>query len=341
MTVIAKLKSRVGKSPAEQRTLWCSECADERITFQTMPVAGAFTMLTFNMYYGQVNTRKGNPKRGKAIDVTEYEILFKRGIHVICLQEVVLGPLPTGSEGNTEASYRARGPYWERWVRMYPNALFASSYKQLLAMAHKHGYDAYECAAVPSSMYKQGFGNVIFVHRTVPVRSHRCVRNAMGSLSKYTPSEQENRSIISLSLDAPSLGRIHIANTHFSEKPSETAQGETSHEIMAKRIVKHLNVFPRSVVVGDFNKSDPASTPEAHMQYYTVAFDKDKDTRMYDVFRGAGYSQIQGGYASAWNARQPDQVLWKGVPPPSITQVFPWNGKYVLSDHGAFLLQWT
>lgn len=345
MSVHSKLRARAGKPPADQRKMWCGECATEKSTFRTMTPSGSFTMLSFNMYYGQVNTRNGNPKRGKAIDVSEYEILFTRGIHVICLQEVVLGPLPEerlSSEGHTEASYRSRGGHWERWTRLYPNSLFTESYKLLLSMADRHGYDAYECGAVPSSMYRQGFGNVTFVHRSVPVGTPRCVRNAMGRLSRYQPPEQENRSIVSLEVEAPCFeGRVRIANTHFSEKPSKVRGGETSHEIMARRVVRHLNASPRCVVVGDFNKSDPHTTPESYMAHYTVAFDKDSDSRLYKVFRGAGYSQVRGDYASAWNARQPDQVLWRGVKAPRVTQVFPWNGRYVLSDHSAFLLEWN
>jgi endonuclease/exonuclease/phosphatase family metal-dependent hydrolase len=352
-SVETKLISRRGETPASQRTRWFKECSVEPGNMLALQVNQNtdLSILSFNMFYGSVYTRNGNSKRN-AIDINEYEILFRKKIDIICLQEVVLGPLPAHQrkEGNTTESYMRRdkdgSTYWKTWTRKFKETNFQNSFKMLMNIATKHGYVAYPCATVPGSMYQQQFGNAIFVKVGIKVLKTKCINATIPWLSQYEPKETENRSAILIDVLTKSGKKITVVNTHFSEKPSvRKTTGVSSHEAMANTICKAVGKRSNVILVGDFNKSDPASVPPLLKKHYIMMYNDKVDGIMYDTLRGGGFVTLPNIFGSAWNARQPDQVCVKGIGIDTpekllskVQQVFPWNGKYVISDHSAFLM---
>jgi endonuclease/exonuclease/phosphatase family metal-dependent hydrolase len=334
--LVARLRDRDGLPPAGQRKLWARESAAPGApsleTFRFGP-GSSLKVLSMNVFYGQTVDANGE---GAAIDVAQYECLFLLGADAVALQECVLGPLPAGSKlANTAASYRKRAPHMKEWVERFPEGKFRSWWPRMKALAKRHGYThVLECGP-GASMYGQKFGNAVFSR--VPFGGS-CVP-ALFRKSDF-PGETENRSAV-----VARLPGVTLVNTHLSEKNTKDRRtGETSQSRMVGNLLERAGGGGGKVlIVGDFNKSDPATVPAAALPHYKVAFNAREDAEVYDRLRASGFACLENDRATAWNARHPDQVCSNFLSADelrrAVTVVMPWNGERVVSDHAALAVE--
>nr|WRJ70072.1 hypothetical protein TetV2_00627 [Oceanusvirus sp.] len=346
-------KKRSGKSPSEQREMWALEASKAKITVGGFRFgkadAAKLKVVSMNVYYGQVSGPDGTLSH-PPIDVREYAALFETGADVVAIQEAVLSALPKGSPiANTAKSYAARdapgSDHWARWTKRFPEGLFKTWWAGLKAVAKARGFLPLppDGCGDAGSMYGQRFGNAVFVHAKrvqalgLPAPSAACVPRLLGrSEIKRYAGETEDRSALAVHFG----DRLTLINTHLSEKATFSSKtGRSTQRDMMASALKLRKKGRRTVVVGDFNKSDPTTVPPQVEPFYTVAYDADKDRDLYDLLRESGFACLPNDRATAWNARHPDQVcsdfmtakeLRKGV-----KILMPWSGTKVISDHAA------
>ena len=350
--VIRMLKARENMSPAEQRVEWAREAAASGNTLQSFRFgdrdASRLKVVSMNVYYGQVVDRKGRPS-DPAIDVEQYACVFETGADVVAMQEVVLSALPPGSPlANTAETYAERdkpgSDHWKKWTQRFPEALFRSWWNRMKAVAKARGYSPVPAGGCgdAGSMYKQRFGNAVFVHRDrlrdlgLPTHKVECVPELLGKakLPRYAGESEDRNAIV---LD---LGRLVLVNTHLSEKHTSSSEtGHTTQRDMMDSLLSRLGGARPTLIVGDFNKSDPETVPLAAEQFYQVAYDPHKDRDLYDLLRISGFACLPNNRATAWNARHPDQVCSNFMDAAQLRRavrvLMPWSGKKVISDHAA------
>ena len=319
-------------SPDEQRALWARECSSSDANLDTFRFGdGGLRILSMNVFYGRTTDRAGGDAR---IDVSQYACLFRLGADVVALQECVLGPLPRGSRiKNTAESYTARSPHMKAWVSRFPESAFREWWPAMRKLARDHGYRFSLGCGPRASMYGQEFGNALFSRQQLPAH---CMP-ALFSVSDF-PGESENRSAI-----VARLPGLTLVNTHLSEKPSKhRSSGQSSQARMIAKILKRID-GGRALIVGDFNKSDPATVPPSlSKKFYKVAYDPAADSEPYDLLREHGFACLPNDRATAWNARHPDQACSNFMDAralrDAVAVVMPWNGRRVLSDHAALAI---
>lgn len=351
--LLALTRKRAGKSPSEQREMWAREASSARARATLggfrfgKSDAAKLKVVSMNVYYGQIFGPDGAPS-DPPIDVREYAALFETGADVVAVQEAVLSALPKGSPiANTAASYAARdGPgsdHWARWTERFPEGLFATWWAGFVSVAAARGYAPLpaEGCGDGGSMYRQRFGNAVFVHAArvkalgLPRPAVACVPRLLGRsrLGGYK-GESEDRSAVAVRFG----GDLTLINTHLSEKATYSARsGNTTQRDMMARALKLRK--GRTIVVGDFNKSDPATVPPRVELLYTVAYDAKRDRDLYDMMRESGFACLPNDRATAWNARHPDQVCSDFMSAAELRRavkvLMPWSGSKVISDHAA------
>jgi len=202
------------------------------------------------------------------------------------------------------------------------------------------------------------------IHNTIPHNKNKFINKNTFSkhISKnlktnfthktnYTPNEHN--------IKTPSNNDLFIVTTHLSEKNNSNKLNIQVQTQTINTILNELNKLKADNVIlcGDFNKPDNKTSivlnkllsdneynsqlqKNKHIKILnTLMFYDKKGHQLYDLLRKNKFKIMNNTFTTCWNGRTVDQFCIKKINNNlnSIIPIYPYNNKYVLSDHLALV----
>lgn len=341
-----KIATREGKNPIEQRKIFVKEClADITAGLTTGPVR----VMSLNAYYGRVV----DPNRDYANYIDPSHVLkliskmLDKNIDVIGVQEVCPEKREMGEDELMRMKERYGG-FGEEWQEDGPLSFtnFQTWVTAFETFRNKESDRAHIIftAARDSSMWNLKFGNLLVINKN----SNTLVNTIENDCLLPTISgDTEGRACTACIIDNAMIGKVIVANTHFTEKVVGKS-GERQFE-MANALTTFLDDVQRSgdcsqmVLCGDFNVN-ASSLMIDHAKQICLRnpfLHPHNDCDMYIHMKEQGWSCEQDKareenkvVTTGWNAGSIDHVFYKNVKLEQYAILPPKTKEnQILSDH--------